>query len=108
MLELQNVFNLAQASGHWNIKITSVESRSAFNEAPIHLFCRLGNYNAVQILLEAGANVNVEGEKLATPLSYAIAFEHFEIVELLLKYSASRNINLFGVKQDALEYSILL
>jgi formylglycine-generating enzyme required for sulfatase activity len=106
MVKLEHILNEAQATGHWNVKVTSVETRNAYNETPLHFFCRRGNLNAVQILIDAGADVNVEGEKLATPIYYAMAFENFEIVNLLLMHGANREVNLFGVKRSLLDCAI--
>lgn len=106
MVKLEHILNEAQATGYWNVKVTSVDTRNAFNETPLHLYCRLGNLNAVQILIDAGADINLEGEKLATPIYYAMAFENFEIVNLLLMHGANREVNLFGKKRSLLDCAI--
>jgi hypothetical protein len=35
MIKLEHILNEAQATGHWNVKVTSVDTRNAFNETPL-------------------------------------------------------------------------
>lgn len=70
----------------------------AFNETPLLLAIAYGNIKIVKILLDAGANIEVQlGEEFEewgisrTPLEFAISFSDSEIVELLLTRGARVN-----------------
>lgn len=69
-----------------------VHSRSLFGDYPISVAAVRGNVDDLQILLEAGADVNQRGEHGLTPLHYAVLHGHLEIVLHLLKAGAAREL----------------
>lgn len=59
---------------------------------PIHAAANHGHSKVIQVLLQAGADVNTPHEKVrATPLQYAAASGHLEAVRTLL--AAKANVN---------------
>ena len=68
----------------------------------LHIATQYGHEPAVQLLIDAGANVNVEHHTSGdTPLHYAAACGHKGIAELLIKKGANFN------STDALDYTPL-
>ena len=75
------------------------ESPNADGETALHLVARSGNLEAAKLLLKAGAKVNSRetfGEQ--TPLMWAAARRHPEMVELLLSKGA--DVNARGAIRD--------
>ena len=75
------------------------ESPNADGETALHLVARSGNVEAAKLLLKAGAKVNSRetfGEQ--TPLMWAAARRHPEMVELLLSKGA--DVNARGAIRD--------
>ena len=75
------------------------ESPNADGETALHLVARSGNVEAAKLLLKAGAKVNSRerfGEQ--TPLMWAAARRHPEMVELLLSKGA--DVNARGAVRD--------
>ncbi len=63
----------------------------------LHLATIRGNFRAVELLLEAGLDVNQAGDMGNTPLHYAYKFGHDDIVHLLIENGALTDIvNEFG------------
>ena len=55
---------------------------------PIHLACKLGYLDMVQLLLKSKANINSLSTEDESPLIIAAQFGHWEVVEFLLKHGA--------------------
>ncbi|WP_445145054.1 ankyrin repeat domain-containing protein [Dyella sp. Tek66A03] len=70
----------------------SVNSIGIFGSTPLFAPITWGNVNAVRLLLEAGADCNVQRERGETALHHAIRMGKFEIARLLLAHSADPNI----------------
>lgn len=58
---------------------------------PLHWACFYGQFNAVQLLVNYGANVNDLGSEEESPLILAAASGHHDIVRFLLNYGAEVN-----------------
>lgn len=58
------------------------------SNTPLHLACLQGHAEVVQILLEAGADVEARNSSLWTPLDCASAKGHVLCVHHLLEYDA--------------------
>ena len=68
------------------------ESPNADGETALHLVARAGNVEAAKLLLKAGAKVDpVESFGGQTPLMWAVARRHPEMVELLASKGANVN-----------------
>jgi ankyrin repeat protein len=61
---------------------------------PLGLACLLGQYEAAEYLMKAGAVINAPSRNLlnATPIQSAVSGGHSQIVELLLKHNANPNV----------------
>lgn len=54
------------------------------------------NRDAIRLLLEAGADPNVESDEGQLPLRWAIERDDIEMAQLLLRHGAHKTINVFG------------
>lgn len=62
-------------------------------KSPLHYAARLGSFDAVNLLLEAGAQVNPRDKTLSTPLFEALACpQPMNMIDLLLEAGASADI----------------
>jgi ankyrin repeat protein len=59
---------------------------------PLHIAIHQNNSEAVELLLEEGANPNAVGEDGFTPLHSAVAAGNAQAVKLLLNYGALTDI----------------
>jgi Ankyrin repeats (3 copies) len=59
---------------------------------PLQVACGIANYEAVEALVKAGADINAKDVRNATPLVFAVATDHAnpKIVKLLLDQGAAR------------------
>jgi ankyrin repeat protein len=62
-------------------------------ETPLHIASVFGNFEAVKILIENGADVNVLNNNGSNPLHYAASRGQLEIVKLLVKSGVVLNVN---------------
>lgn len=69
-----------------------VNSIGIFGEAPIATAIHWGDIEAVQMLIDSGADISIKMDRGNTPLHDAINLGHFEIARLLLKNGAPRDI----------------
>ena len=73
-------------------------------ESLLHVAAKKGNLSMVKLLIEQGANVNIQDESGNTPLHYAAANGKKDIVKYLLDNKADSSI--VNVKeQKAIDYS---
>ncbi|XP_031150050.1 oxysterol-binding protein-related protein 1 isoform X1 [Sander lucioperca] len=74
-----------------NINFRS-RSKASLGWTPLHLACYFGHMDAVEKLLKAGADANLQNNMGDTPLHKAAYTGRKEIVLLLLRYDACSNI----------------
>jgi ankyrin repeat protein len=74
------------------INLSGVNDKGAFGNTPLHIAAIRGDIDAVQILLDYGAEINAQGEGGYTPLHEAVEQGHYDIVELLFKNGSSVSI----------------
>ena len=55
-------------------------------KTPLHLACQYGLSNAVQILLENGANINDKDSQNKTPLEYAMIHNHQGVYKIIVTF----------------------
>jgi uncharacterized protein len=80
-----------------NMSVSSPNEKGFDEDAPIHVACRLGNVEHVEVFLESGADSNLIGDIGNTPLHNAALCGHASVVELLLKWGARKDSrNEFG------------
>ena len=63
-------------------------TRSTAGDTPLHIAATSGDLRAIDLLLNAGAEINAPGERGFTPLHYAVEQEKLEAVRLLLARGA--------------------
>ena len=64
-----------------------INAKDKKNMAPVHHACWKGQKEAVEYLLENGAQVAEVDSSLKTPLHWTVQFGHYETLLLLLKVS---------------------
>lgn len=85
MRSLKNILSeIETVPDFYNHKITSVDYRNGYGDTPIHVVSNWGDCEAIHLLAEAGANINVKGERGYTPLHCAAEQNHPKAIKLLL------------------------
>jgi len=69
-----------------------VASVASDGDTPVHIAAVWGDKYAVELLLDAGAAIDVLGDMSATPLYNAVGQGHIEVAELLLSRGANPDI----------------
>lgn len=70
-------------------KNLSVKTKSCLDETPLHLAALWGDRHAINLLLEAGAEVDAKGEMSCSPLYWAVTNNHILCAEALLKHGSN-------------------
>lgn len=70
----------------------AIDSTGPDGDTPLHVMVWRTDRHAVNVLIEAGADVNAMGDMSETPLHVAIGREDLPIIEALLKAGAKTNI----------------
>lgn len=74
-------------------------------ESALHRACQFGRKPIVNLLIEAGANINIQEQSRGiTPLIKSIQARNIEIVKILLDAGANTKIKDFSGK-DAFDYA---
>jgi ankyrin repeat protein len=85
----------------------SIHQIGCFGDTPLHIVCSWGDAEAVDTLIQAGADVNAIGEAKMTPLFSAVMGRSVDVVNLLLRAQADLAVeNEDG--NTALQYAQLL
>lgn len=74
------------------IKLNSVRDRGTLGDTPLHVAAIWGDVGVGRLLLDAGADPNVQGEYGNTPLHEAVEQQQYEFVKLLLARGASKRV----------------
>lgn len=82
---LSQVENVPDFSGH---KVESVNYRNGYGDTPLHIVANWGDCEAIQLLVESGADIDAKGESGFTPLHCAAEQDHEEAVRVLLSLGA--------------------
>lgn len=87
-------------------EIEGVEQKGALDSTPLHIAARSGNLSHIQILADAGADINAAGDLGSTPLHEAALCGQAQAVSLLLALGADSTLkNEFG--QTALDIALV-
>lgn len=73
-------------------KVACLEAVDDYSITPLFLAAQYGHRQCVEVLAEAGANVNSQATDLATPMLIAAQEGHLGCVEALLSHSANPNL----------------
>jgi hypothetical protein len=76
------------------------------NETPLHIASVFGNFEAVKILIENGADVNVLNNNGSSPLHYAASRGRLDIARLLFKSGAALNVS-DVTKRNELHFAVV-
>ena len=77
----------------------SIESKNVDGETALHYAALRGSMDAVEALLEFGANVNCESYSRDTPLKRACRQQRLDMVHKLLDYDCNRRPSAFSILQ---------
>lgn len=69
-----------------------MEQQDELKCTPLHLACKKGSYEAVELLLERGANLYATDHRLWSPLHYAAYNGHPRVVNKLVKFEADNGV----------------
>ena len=83
---------LREYSELMDIPILEVNTKSLFNDYPIHIAAVRGSISEISTLLAHGADVNAKGEEGYTPLHNAVGQVHLDAVKFLVGHGASITI----------------
>jgi ankyrin repeat protein len=87
--KIEDIFKMCESTPAWyGEKISSVSSRNAMGDTPLHTACSWGEIEPVEILILSGADINSHGDVGATPLFRAVDSESSELVDWLLEKGA--------------------
>jgi uncharacterized protein len=91
--ELSAFFDkLANSVDFQGIKLINLNERSIFGDTPLNFAVIEGNKKIGKILLEAGADPNIQGECGYTPLHNAVSKKDYDFAKLLLAHGASKKL----------------
>ena len=99
MLTLQEVLSdFATYIGYDDLDKINVNSLSEQGETPLHWMSVLRDNKGIQLLVEAGANIDASDNRGNTPLHEAIICRHHTTVITLIELGADQNLrNLDGL-----------
>ena len=82
---LSRIESVPDFAGH---TIDSVNYRNGYGDTPLHIVANWGVCEAIQLLVESGADIDAKGESGFTPLHCAAEQDHEEAVRVLLSLGA--------------------
>lgn len=104
-ISLQEILTQCEKTASWyGIKITDLNQRNHLGDTPLHTICSWGILEPVNILLDAGAQVNALGDHGCTPLINAIIGGNCDVVRALLLKGADVMIQCLD-GQSVLKYA---
>ncbi|KAM9462791.1 ankyrin repeat and SOCS box protein 3 [Clarias gariepinus] len=74
------------------VSVCSLEPVDEYGITPLFVAAQYGHHHCLEILANAGANVNCQAKDMATPLLIAAQEGHLSCVELLLAHKADPNL----------------
>lgn len=78
----------------------SVNCKNNAGDTALHLACRVGNYGAVDILLQCGADMFICNKRKQMPLHLACSSGNNEIVEKMISLAAGKERKMLQSKDD--------
>ena len=74
------------------LKKMSPDTANGIGQAPLHLAAMWGHLDAVDLLIKAGADVNIANDYGITPLHYAAEKNQYDIAKMLLENGANKRV----------------
>lgn len=65
-------------------EIDSVDYRNDYGDTPLHIVSNWGDCEAIHLLIEAGADINAQGERGYSPLHCATEQNHPKAIKMLI------------------------
>ena len=91
MPTIEDIFRKIESVPDFSMhKIDSVHYRNGYGDTPLHIVSYWGDVQAINILVENGADLNSIGETGYSPLHCAVEQDRIEAVELLLSLGCSQ------------------
>lgn len=75
-----------------SIPIITVHTVDSTGDTPLHIAAIWGDVEAIDVLLEAGADIDAKGDMGCTPLHYAIGQKKVEAAKRLISHGASLDV----------------
>nr|AFI99112.1 ankyrin repeat protein Diego [Clytia hemisphaerica] len=106
----------AALKGHMNVlkvllggKNVNINAVGINKQTALHMSCQTGNLECVQLLIQHKADVNMMDQQQHTPLFYACASGHGQIVTKLLQQDDQRNLHQCDLEgRTPLHYSAMV
>jgi len=93
MLTLAEVLtDVAASPGFKDVSNVTIDSRGIGGESPLHWMAVLGDPKAIQLLVDAGADINAVDDEGNSPLHVAVKWRQAEAASLLIACGADRQI----------------
>lgn len=77
---------------HLGGKRVEINSRGMDDDTPLHVLVWRNDCSGAEILIAAGANINVVGDMSATPLYVAVGQNNLQMIQLLINAGANPDI----------------
>ncbi|MBO6509186.1 MAG: ankyrin repeat domain-containing protein [Roseibium sp.] len=72
--------------------LISIETRDSEGDTALHILAHRGDLYACRLLLENGADANLQGDIGYTPLHYAVMAQNRDLVAILLQHGARTDL----------------
>jgi ankyrin repeat protein len=104
-LQLSDVLALCEKTPSWEgLQITNLQQKNHLGDTVLHTVCSWGDERAARAVIEAGVDIDAQGDNGASPLFNAVISESEDVLKLLLKKGANPNLrNKNGI--TVLEYA---
>ena|SRR5215510_8625974 len=91
--EVQRIFRKLEQTASWyGIQVKAVNQKNDLGDTPLHTVCSWGEVPPVELLIEAGADVNARGDRGCTPVFNAVVGESADVIRALKRFGASLEI----------------
>jgi ankyrin repeat protein len=89
MRNIEELFkDISSVPDYAGIEVVDANTLGNFNSYPLHVVSVWGDCEGIELLCNAGAEINQIGEYGYTALAYAAEHGHYEAVKLLIKLGA--------------------
>lgn len=104
---IEDIFRrIEEVPDFFGLKIDSVQFRNQYGDTPLHIVCCWDDIEAIEALVNAGADINAKGESGFTPLHCVVEQNHPEAILKLVELGASDLLDDAG--KSALELARVL